>query len=180
MSDALDGALQEAIARFTAANPLSKEQHQRASLSMPGGNTRSILYTHPFPLTVVKGEGARLTTLDQRTYLDFLGEYTAGLYGHSDPTILAAARNALEMGLVLGAQTEIEERFASTLKQRFAALERVRFTNSGTEANLMAISAARAYTGRERVIVFEGAYHGSVFNFSGASDRMNAPFSFTV
>ena len=106
-----------------------------------------------------------MRSLDGREYVDFLGDYTAGLYGHSDPIIAAAIAEALGGGWALGGHTPLEERFASLLAARFPSLERMRFTNSGTEANLMAVSAAIAATGRARVLVFEGGYHGSVLNF---------------
>ena len=99
------------------------------------------------------------------------GEYTAGLFGHSDPLILAALHGALESGLNLAAVGAAEERLARILCGRFPSVERIRFTNSGTEANLMAITAARAFTGRDKVMVFRGGYHGGVLTFpvSGAS-----------
>src|SRR3712207_4687456 len=75
----LDAALREAEERFTAENPASRKRHDEARASMPGGNTRTVLYYSPFPLTMVKGEGARLWDMDGHGYIDFLGEYTAGL-----------------------------------------------------------------------------------------------------
>ncbi len=177
-SNPIDGAIADAVRRFASANRQSLAQHERAARVLPGGNTRSVLYSAPFPITLVAGRGARVRSLDGREYIDFLGDYSAGLYGHSDPIIAAAITEALSAGWGLGGHTPLEERFAALLAGRFPSLERMRFTNSGTEANLMAISAAIAATGRARVVVFEGGYHGSVLNFGAAVSPLNAPFDF--
>src|SRR5262249_52345148 len=113
-----------------------------------------------------RGEGAYLTDVDGHTYADFLGEYTAGLYGHSHPVIVEAIRAALADGIVLGAPNRYETELAEAIRARFPSVELLRFCNSGTEANLLAISLARAATGRPAVLVFEGGYHGSVFSFA--------------
>ena len=138
-----------------------------------------MLFYEPFPLSMAKGEGARLRDLDGHEYRDFLGEHTAGLYGHSNPRILDEIRGALASGIVLGAPNRYEVELAELVCARFPAVDRVRFCNSGTEANLMAIGLARAVTGREKVLVFEGAYHGGVLFFKeGESGPVNAPFPF--
>ena len=146
---------------------------------MPGGNTRTSLYYSPFPVTFARGEAQRLTDIDGHVYADFLGEYSAGLYGHSHPAILAAARRALDVGVALGGPNEYDAELADLISQRFASVELLRFTNSGTEANLMAIATARVHTGRSNVMVFEGGYHGSVLSFRGASP-INVPFPYVV
>src|SRR3990172_732571 len=173
----LDEALREAEARFSAANPKSAAQYQAATGSMPGGNTRSVLYYTPFPVTIARAEGATLEDIDGHRYTDFLGEYTAGLYGHSHPVILEAIREALDGGLVFGGPNRHEPELARLLCERFPSLDLVRFTNSGTEANLMALATARAATGRERILAFQGGYHGGVLSFAyGVSSPINAPF----
>ena len=175
----LDGALAEAVERYVSANPASAARYEQACRSLPGGNTRTVLFYEPFPLAMAKGEGARLRDLDGHEYRDFLGEYTAGLYGHSHPRILGEVREALGAGIVLGAPNRFEAELAELVCARFPSIDRVRFCNSGTEANLMAIGLARATTGREKVLVFEGAYHGSVLFFKeGESGPVNAPFRF--
>ena len=175
----LDGALAEAAERYVSANPASAARYEEARRSLPGGNTRTVLFYDPFPLAMAKGEGARLRDLDGHEYRDFLGEYTAGLYGHSHPRILGEVREALDAGIVLGAPNRFEAELAELVCARFPSIDRVRFCNSGTEANLMAIGLARAATGREKVLVFEGAYHGSVLFFKeGESGPVNAPFRF--
>ncbi|HXC89829.1 MAG TPA: aminotransferase class III-fold pyridoxal phosphate-dependent enzyme, partial [Stellaceae bacterium] len=176
----LAAALAEAEAQYRAANPKSLAQHRSACAAMPGGNTRASIHVDPFPLTMAKGEGARLWDLDGHEYSDFLSEFTAGIYGHSHPLIRRAIEEALAGGLNFGAQNEAEARFAAAVCARFPSIDLVRFTNSGTEANLMAVSAARAITGRPKILVFGGGYHGGVFYFRGHGSVINAPFDYLV
>jgi glutamate-1-semialdehyde 2,1-aminomutase len=129
---------------------------------------------------LVKGEGARLTDLDGHTYIDFLGEFTAGLYGHSEPAIIRAIREALAGGLVLGGPNCYEARLAELMCRRFPALELVRFCNSGSESTLMCLSLARAVTGRSAVMAFNGAYHGGFLSFAGGGSPINAPFPYVM
>ncbi|MBT4486266.1 MAG: aspartate aminotransferase family protein [Rhodospirillaceae bacterium] len=173
-------AVLEAQARFTADNPNSQAQLDKAADFLPGGNTRTVLFYPPFPLTMTKGEGAKLWDLDGHEYIDFLGEYTAGLYGHSNPIIRAAIDKALDNGIVMGGQNQAEADLASEIVTRFPNIERVRFTNSGTEANMMAVSAARAFTKRPGVMVMAGGYHGSVFYFAPGGSPLNAPFPYVM
>lgn len=173
-------ALEAARADYVARYPASAAQHARAREVLPGGNTRSVLYTAPFPLTIARGEGCFLWDLDGNQYLDLLGEYTAGLFGHSHPAIQAAVQQAMSGGVNLGGHTAAEERFARAVVTRFPAMEMVRFTNSGTEANLMAVAAACAVTGRREVLVFNGAYHGGVFMFGGGTSPLNAPYQYHI
>jgi glutamate-1-semialdehyde 2,1-aminomutase len=173
-------ALAEAAELYRARNPQSLAQHRRAAEVLPGGNTRTAIFVEPFPLTMARGEGGRLWDLDGHEYSDFLSEFTAGIYGHSHPQIRAAVERALRDGVNLGGHTAAEERFAAALCARFPSLDLVRFTNSGTEANLMAVAAARAITGRNKILVFTGGYHGGVFYFRGHGSPVNAPFDFLL
>ncbi len=86
----VDAALEEARRDYAARNPASLANHQQATGAMPGGNTRSVLYYDPFPLTFARGAGARLWDIDGHEYIDFLGEFTAGIAGHSHPAIRRA------------------------------------------------------------------------------------------
>jgi glutamate-1-semialdehyde 2,1-aminomutase len=177
----LAASLSEAEERYAERNAESLRLHERRAASLPGGNTRTVIHHSPFPLTIVRGEGARLTDADGHVYLDFLGEYTAGLYGHSHPVIHEAIRRALADGIVLGAPNRYEAELAEAIRARFPSVELLRFCNSGTEANLLAVSLARAATGRPAVLVFEGSYHGSVLSFaSAAGTPLNAPFPFVL
>ena len=98
---------------------------------MPGGNTRTVIHVDPFPLTIVRGDGARIVDAGGHEYLDFLGEYTAGLYGYSLPVIVEAVRDALADGIVLGAPNVYEGMLAAAVCDRFPSIELVRFGDCG-------------------------------------------------
>jgi glutamate-1-semialdehyde 2,1-aminomutase len=172
--------LAEAETRYVTANPESHRFHEERARFMPGGNTRTTIHQPPFPLTIVHGEGARVTDADGHEYLDFLGEYTAGLYGHSHPVIVDAIGTALAEGFVLGAPNRYEALLAEAICTRFPSIELVRFCNSGTEANLLALSLSRAVTGRAGVLVFAGAYHGGILLFAHGISPLNPPFTWVV
>ena len=172
--------VEEALRRYVERNPESKRLHEARARVMPGGNTRTVLHVPPFPLTIVRGEGARIWDADGHEYLDFLGEYTAGLYGHSHPILREAIDAALADGWALGAPNRYELQLAEAVVERFPTIELVRFCNSGTEANLLALSLARAVTGRPKVVAFENAYHGGVFYFAHGRSPLNVPFEFVV
>lgn len=176
----LASPLEEAEDRFRAANPKSEAAHAAASRSMPGGNTRTVLFYPPYPLTLAGGDGCYVTDIDGHRYTDFVTEQTAGLYGHSDPRIQAAVRDALEHGITLGGPTAREAELADLLTGRFPCLDLVRFTNSGTEANLLALQTARAITGRNAIMAFEGSYHGSILSFGPYGRQMNVPMTWIM
>ncbi len=176
--ETLKQATESARDRYVAANPLSQAADRHAEQFLPGGNTRSVLHYEPFPLTMVAGEGAELVDLDGHRYVDFVGEYSAGLFGHSDETIKSAVTAALDKGIVMGAPTSYERELAGLLCNRFPSIEQIRFCNSGTEANLMALTTARVVTGREKILVFNGAYHGGVIKFPNGDSVHNVPYDF--
>jgi glutamate-1-semialdehyde 2,1-aminomutase len=162
---AASGALEAAKERFAKRNPASLKLHEEANKALPGGNTRSVLHTAPFPVFLRNGRGYQVTSEDGHTYTDLVGEFTAGLYGHSQPVIQAALIDTINnVGLNLGGTTTLETRHAALICERYK-LDLVRFTNSGTEANLHAIQGARHFTGRKKVVVFSGGYHGGCYTF---------------
>ena len=171
----LDAALAEAREQYAASRPHSARIHAQARAVLPGGNTRSVLFYTPFPTAMTRGEGCFLEDADGRRYVDFCGEYTAGLFGHSEPRIQAALHAAIDRGLNLASVGEREGQLARLLCERFPSLERVRFTNSGTEANMLALGAARAFTQRSGIVGFRGGYHGGLLTFVGGGSAINAP-----
>jgi glutamate-1-semialdehyde 2,1-aminomutase len=171
----LEDALGEAREVYARRRPESLARHVAAAEVMPGGNTRSVLYHAPFPFTVLRGEGCHIEDADGHRYVNLAGEYTAGLFGHSHPAIRAAVLRALDGGVNLTAHNRFEAEFARLVCDRFPSIERVRFTNSGTEANLMALAAATIATGRRTILGFEGGYHGSLFGFSNSAAAVNVP-----
>lgn len=176
----LASAVADAEAHYVAANPKSKARAEAAMRSMPGGNTRTVLHYGPFPLALTGGKGCEVTDIDGHGYADFLGEYTAGLYGHSNTKLIAAIKQAVDDGVVLGGPNRYEAELAELMCQRFPSVELVRFCNSGTEGNLFAMSAARMHTGRNAIMVFNGAYHGGVFYFGQHKPPTNAPFPWVI
>jgi glutamate-1-semialdehyde 2,1-aminomutase len=164
---------------FAARNPESKRLHDEAARFLPGGHTRTILAHEPFALTFVRGDSAVLVDADGHEYIDLLGDYTAGLFGHSERRVVDAVEAALRELASVGGVHPREAELAGLMCERFG-LDRVRFTNSGTEANLMAITAARQLTGRSKVLVFYGGYHGGVLFFATGVAPWNAPYDFVV
>lgn len=134
----------------------------------------------PLPVVIAEAEGCWVTDVDGHRYLDLLGEYTAGIFGHSHPVIRDAIAAALEGGLNLSANHPAESQLADLLRERYPSIELIRFTNSGTEANLLALATALAFTRRRLVLVFEGAYHGSLLKFSGGASPLNVPHDFLI
>ncbi|RUR66012.1 aminotransferase class III-fold pyridoxal phosphate-dependent enzyme [Variovorax guangxiensis] len=176
----IDQALAAAHLRFTESNPASLRQFEEQARYMPGANSRSVLFYAPFPLTIAKGEGATLWDADGHRYADFIAEYTAGVYGHSAPEIREAVVEAMNSGINLTGHNLLEGRLARLICERFAQIEQLRFTNSGTEANLMALTAALHFTGRRKLVVFSGGYHGGVLGFGAKPLPTTVPFDFLV
>ena len=181
--EALDAAVELAHEHYRSLRPVSAAQDARARHVMPGGNTRSVLDFEPFAFRVGSAGGAELVDVDGHRYLDFCGNYTAGLLGHSPEPVRAAVTDALERGWALGAMHGAEIELAEMVCERFESIEQVRFTNSGTEANLMAIGTALHHTGGTAVGVFDHAYHGGVLGFGdleGPHHPLNVPHEFRV
>ena len=179
MADRLAAALDEARRHYADAHPASRQLHERACRVLPGGNTRTVLHVEPFPFRVVGATGAVLHDADGHDYVDLLGDYSAGLLGRGD-VVADAIRGVLERGWSYGATSEPEIAFAEVVVARFPSVDQVRFTNSGTEANVMALLTARHATGRDRVVVFADGYHGGPLHFGHGGEAMRLPFDFTV
>lgn len=177
---AIDKAVAAAAANYAERNPNSQAQYVQATEVMPGGNTRSVLFYTPFPLAIVRGEGCRLWDADGHEYLDFIAEFTAGIYGHSNPVIRAAIDGALDKGINLSGHNLLESRLARMICERFPSVDAIRFTNSGTEANLMAIATAKVHTRRAKIIVFKGGYHGGVLTFAAGGSPVNVPHEYLI
>ncbi len=166
LTKATKDALAQAHSAYSTLNPTSQDAFVSSCKHLPGGNTRTVLHANPFPLTFASGNGCTLTSLDGNTYIDFLGEFTAGIYGHNDSTIRGAINEALDRGWSLGGNNTYEKELAKLVCERFQpTMELVRFTNSGTEANMMAVATAMAWTGKKKILVFQGGYHGATLSF---------------
>jgi glutamate-1-semialdehyde 2,1-aminomutase len=144
-----------------AASPQSARLYERARKVMPGGNSRLTVYSAPHPLYARSGQGCRLTDVDGVERVDYINNYTALIHGHLHPEIMAAVQEQLALGTCFANPTESEIALAEALCARVPSFEQVRFANSGTEAVMNAIKAARAHTGRPKIAKCEGLYHGS-------------------
>jgi glutamate-1-semialdehyde 2,1-aminomutase len=176
---ASNDALSRARIDYNDRNVESRRLHLSACEVLPGGNTRTLFYHPPFPLTFVRGHDSVLVDADGHDYIDMLGDYTAGLLGHSDRRARDAAMAALDVNMSVGGIHPAEQQLASLMCERFD-LDLVRFANSGSEANLMAMTAARMYTGRTKIMVMYGGYHGGLMYFGAGPAAWNVPFPIVV
>lgn len=151
----------DVVARYVARTPRSAELFERALDSLPGGSTRTTTFMDPYPPYIAHGAGATIVDVDGNAYTDFLGNYTSLILGHAHPEVVAAVEQQVRRGSAFAAPTELEVELAEELVRRVASVDRVRFTNSGTEATMLALRLARAHTGRDVVAKFAGAYHGT-------------------
>ncbi len=171
--------LAKAHGNFADRNPESRRHYEAARAHLPGGHTRTVLTHAPFPLVFASGQDSLLHDVDGHTYIDMLGDYTAGLLGHSEHRVIDAVTAALNTNTSVGGIHPAEARLAKLMCERFA-LDRVRFTNSGSEANLMAITTATQATGRNKIMVFHGGYHGGLLYFATGAAPWNAPYDFVI
>ena len=112
------------------------------------------------PIYFERGKGAYLVDVDGKEYIDYVGSWGPMILGHSNPVILDAVRETLGKGLSFGAPTEIETQLAKKVCELVPSIELVRMVSSGTEATMSAIRLARGYTNRDKIVKFEGCYHG--------------------
>ena len=176
----VESALASLRETYVRSRPASAELFRRAAHFLPGSNTRSVLHFSPYPLYMASGQGATVEDVDGHGYIDMVGEFSAGLYGHSDPVIREAIDGALDRGVVLAAPTLLEVDLASLITARFPSIERLRFCNSGTEANILALMTAINVTGRNKIIAFRGSYHGGVLTFPPEGNPLNIPLDVTL
>src|SRR5579862_6534782 len=142
---------------------------------MPGGNSRTTVFTSPYPAYAASAQGAYVTDVEGQRRLDFVNNYTSLIHGHAHPRITEAVVRQLPLGTAMSFPTESEIDLAETLVERVGSIQRIRFTNSGTEAVMMAVQAARAFTGKPRIARFEGCYHGAYADH--AEDDLILPFN---
>ena len=151
----------DCVQEYEKQNPGSRALYERALKSLPGGNTRSSIFFEPFPTYMARGTGCRIWDVDGNERIDFLNNYSSLIHGHCPPQVMAALTDQVAKGTAFASPTEAELRLAELIQERVPSLERLRFTSSGTEATLLALRAARAFTGRETIAKVEGGFHGS-------------------
>jgi glutamate-1-semialdehyde 2,1-aminomutase len=150
----------------------SLKTYQRALKVMPGGVSRNAVFRKPHPIYAASGKGCRITDIEGVSRIDFANNMASLIHGHAHPQIIAAVTAQLHKGSAFNLATEIEVDYAEHLFARSPSIEKLRFVNSGTEAVMGCIKAARAYTGRAKIAKVEGAYHG-VYDYAEVSQTAN-------
>ena len=145
---------------YQAMTPGSAKLSAKAQTLLPSGLSHDSRHFDPYPLYITRALGPVKWDVDNNKYVDYFGGHGALILGHNHPTVMAAVHAALDRGTHFGACHELEVRWAELITQMVPSAERVRFTSSGTEATLMALRLARAYTGRSKLVRFRGHFHG--------------------
>ena len=153
--------LEREIEGYLASSPRSREHQKRAARYLPGGSSRSTAYFDPYPFFVDHGDGHYVHDVDGNRYLDFVLNATSLIMGHAHPLVVRLLQEQAARGVAFSGPTDAQIRLAKALCDRIPSVDTIRFTNSGTEATLNAVRAARAFTGRHKLAKFEGAYHGT-------------------
>src|SRR5262245_5607544 len=138
----------------------SRGLYKRAVRVMPCGNTRHSTVLSPYPIYISTGQGCRVTDVEGQERIDFLNNYTSLILGHANPQVTQAVQQRMALSTAFTMPTELEVELAELIVSRVSYIDQVRFCNSGSEAVMMAVRAARAFTGRPKIAKFEGAYHG--------------------
>jgi glutamate-1-semialdehyde 2,1-aminomutase len=134
---------------------------ERAKKILPGGVNSPVRAFEPYPFFVEHAQGSKLYDADGKTYIDYCNAYGAMLFGHAYPEVLEAVKAQLAKGTLYGAPTEREVEFAELIQKASPCMEMMRLVSTGTEATMHAIRVARGYTGRKKIVKFEGCFHGS-------------------
>ncbi|MFU8817409.1 MAG: aspartate aminotransferase family protein, partial [Pseudomonadales bacterium] len=160
--------------------PQTDAIRQRALAVLPNGNTRGAVWFEPYPIYAARGAGSQIYDVDGHRYLDLTNNLGVLIHGHAHPDVVAAVQRQAALGSCFALPTEAEVELAELLCERVASFERVRFINTGSEAVALAVKAARAFTGRTRIVKLEGVYHGSydyaeISNYSTPENWGNTP-----
>jgi glutamate-1-semialdehyde 2,1-aminomutase len=155
----------------------SKSASEEIAKLIPGGVNspfRSFHEVGGHTIFFEKAQGAILTDLDGNKYIDYLGAWGPAILGHSHPSVVKACQEAVEAGAVFGAPSLLELQMAKSVIRHFPSIEQIRFVNSGTEAVMSAVRLARGFTGKDIVVMFEGAYHGHSDSVLGSSTHQSS------
>jgi glutamate-1-semialdehyde 2,1-aminomutase len=175
----IEERLRQIEREYSAGRPRSRALFQRATASLPGGETRSVTNYSPFPVNIVDGQGSSLFDVDGHEYLDLVNNYTSLVHGNAYPAAMDAVAASLPRGTALASPTLEQVQLAEEIIARVASVDLVRFTNSGSEASVLAARIAFASTGRRKLVVFHGAYHGALppFVFPDGGTVVRVPFN---
>jgi glutamate-1-semialdehyde 2,1-aminomutase len=174
-------------ALFTGQSKTSQSLIEEAKKVMPGGDTRASAHYFPYPLFMERGEGCHLFDEDGHEIIDFMNNFTSLIHGHAFAPVVKAVTEQVARGSAFAAPTRSQVDLAALLIDRVPSLEQMRFCSSGSEATLMGLRCARAFTGRDKIMKMEGGYHGSyeqaevsLVPFAEAAGQLNRPVSLPV
>lgn len=160
-------------AEYIAKTKKSRELYEESSKYMPSGVSYALRYMSPYPLYIVRAKGTRVYDIDGNEYVDFWMGHGVQLLGHLHPVVVEAVKKVLEIGSHIGFEHPYVVEYSELLAKVLPGVEMVRFTNSGTEANMYAIRLARAYTGRKYIVKVEGGWHGG---YDGLHKAVTYPY----
>ena len=146
---------------YKAKTARSRQMYEEALSVMPGGNSRTTTFFDPYPFYITRGAGPRIWDADGTERLDFNGNYTSLILGHAHASVVEAVTEQATRGMSFPGPTEHEVKLAESLTTRIPSMESVRFVNSGTEATMNAVRAARAFTGRSKLANADGSIFGT-------------------
>jgi len=155
--------------KYRSESAISRGLDERARRVMPGGNTRHSIAIAPYPVYARSGKGCCVTDVEGEERIDFLNNFTSLILGHADPIVTAAVCERVALGTAFTMPTEVQVELSELLVSRVPYIDQIRFCNSGSEAVMLAIKAARAFTGKHKIAKFEGAYHG-IYDYAQVSD----------
>lgn len=147
-------------ADYRERTPTSQEVHEATKEHVPAGVASTYRNIYPYPMVIDRAEGPYLYDVDDNRYLDFGLNNGAGMSGHAHPAITEAVKDQAERGTLFTSPHRLLGEAAEELKKRWSSVEKVRFTNSGTESTMHALRVARAYSGKDKLLKIEGSYHG--------------------
>lgn len=158
------------FSKYKETRKKSFQLHKEACKFLPGGDTRTVTYFDPFPHYIVQGDGAYLYDADGHKLIDFQNNYTSLIHGHNHKPTVEAIKEQVSLGTAYAAPFEKQTKLAELLTERIPSIDLIRFTNSGTEANMHLLRIARAYTKKSKIIKIEGGYHGTTDVFEASVD----------
>lgn len=170
--------MQTSVEQYIARFSRSKALYEKATKIIPRGVTHDIRFVLPFPIYISHARGSHEWDVDGHEYIDYYGGHGALMLGHAHPSLVKAIKEQIVNGTHYGASHEMEIEWASLIQKLIPCAERVEFTNSGTEANMLALRLARAFTSRNKIVKFEDHYHGwSAHLLVGIREPWNVPMS---
>lgn len=161
IDDKLEEWLNKLVLEYISRTPKSKELFDQARKVLPAGVTYSLRHYYPYPLYIARAKGTKVWDVDGNEYIDFWMGHGVHLLGHLPDVVVNAVKEVLELGTHFGFEHPYVLEFAEYLSKIIPSAEFIRFTNSGTEANMYAVRLARAYTGRKHIVKMEGGWHGA-------------------